>query len=530
VQPARALARRTLAAARVRTISFALLLVAYAFANGAGYRKAYPTLADRLGFAQSFGTNTALRLFYGVPRHIETLGGYAAWRVGGVASLFVAFFGILGAVRVLRGEEELGRYEIVAAGALSRRAGFAARGAALAASIAALGLALFVGLIAGGLPVVGSAYLALAIVSAGAAYTGVGALASQLMPSGRGTLALAGSVLGVDFLLRVVADTAGLPALHWALPLGWVEELRAFAGERPAVLTLPALATLALLLLALAIEERRDLGLGLVLSRETRRPSGMGRRLLRTPALLALRSEWLSLAVWAGATGGFAFVLGTLSKSLASADLGTLRQQLNKFGAQGFGTAASVPGVYFLFFVLIVALYCCTQVGGMRSEEEAGRLETLFALGEGRITWLAGRLLLAVAGATLIAVAAGLGAALGAIAVGADVSLARLLGAGLNCLPASLLFLGAGALLIAAAPRLGAGGAFVLVCIAFVWELVGALLSAPAWLLGLSPFHQIGLVPASPFRAVPAAVMLAIGLLAGLVALAVFRGRDLAGA
>ena len=525
---ARALARRTFADARIRTLSFALLLAGYAVANAAGYAKAYPTLADRLSFAASFGDNPALRLFYGSPHHLETLGGYVAWRVGGVASLFAAFFGILAAVRALRSEEEAGRYEIIAAGAISRGAGFGARIAAIAATVVVLWLASLIGLVAGGLPASGSAYLALAILSAAGVYAGVGALTSQLMPSGRGALQLAGAVLGLDFLVRVIADTANLQGLHWLTPLGWVEESRAFTGQRPGALLLPALVTVALLAAALALERHRDIGAGLFAPHESRPRPRL--RLLRSPALLALRSQTVSLTIWVLGTGGFAFVLGTLSKSIVTANLGTLRQQLRKLGSSGFATPSDVLGLYFLFFVLAVALFCCGQLAAARDEEAEGRLETLFALPVNRVGWFAGRLALAGAGATLVAIAAGLGAALGASAVGASISYPSLLAAGLNCLPASLLFLGFGALLIALAPRLGAGAAYALVSLAFVWELVGALLGAPAWLLGLSPFHQIGLVPATPFRAGPAAAMLAIGAAAALTALTRFRTRDLAGA
>jgi ABC-2 type transport system permease protein len=85
-------------------------------------------------------------------------------------------------------------------------------------------------------------------------------------------------------------------------------------------------------------------------------------------------------------------------------------------------------------------------------------------------------------------------------------------------------------MLVAALPRLGVGVAYALVSVAFVWELFGALLAAPSWLLGVSPFHQIGLVPAAPFRAGPAVAMLAIGAAGAAAALVRFRSRDLAAA
>ena len=105
-----------------------------------------------------------------------------------------------------------------------------------------------------------------------------------------------------------------------------------------------------------------------------------------------------------------------------------------------------------------------------------------------------------------------------------------MLEAGANCLPVALLFLGIAALAYAVVPRASAGIAYGLVTVAFLWELLGVLLGVPKWLVELTPFAHVGLVPAQPFRGGAAAVMAGIGLLAALAALAVFRRRDLAGA
>jgi ABC-2 type transport system permease protein len=110
------------------------------------------------------------------------------------------------------------------------------------------------------------------------------------------------------------------------------------------------------------------------------------------------------------------------------------------------------------------------------------------------------------------------------------VSFTRLLEAGANCLPVFVLFLGLGALAYAVVPRAGVAIAYALVATAFVWETVGGLLEAPGWLLGVSPFHHVALVPAESFAATAAAVMVAVGLAAVLAALAAFRRRDLIGA
>jgi ABC-2 type transport system permease protein len=104
-----------------------------------------------------------------------------------------------------------------------------------------------------------------------------------------------------------------------------------------------------------------------------------------------------------------------------------------------------------------------------------------------------------------------------------------MLEAGVNCLPVAFLFLGIAALAYATVPRASAGVAYAVVTIAFLWQLVGALLGVPHWLVELTPFAHVGLVPTQPFRVGAAAIMAAIGLAASAAALAAFRRRDLAG-
>ena len=147
------------------------------------------------------------------------------------------------------------------------------------------------------------------------------------------------------------------------------------------------------------------------------------------------------------------------------------------------------------------------------------QLETTLALPVGRGRWLAGRLVLAAGGSVVIALAAGALAWVGAASQHAGVSLPRMLGAGANCIPTALLFLALAALAFAVAPRASAGIAYTLVVASFLWQLVGALLGAPRWLVDLTPFEHVALVPAESFRAGAAAVVVAIAAAAGAAAL-----------
>jgi len=98
---------------------------------------------------------------------------------------------------------------------------------------------------------------------------------------------------------------------------------------------------------------------------------------------------------------------------------------------------------------------------------------------------------------------------------------------GANAIPTALLFLGITALAYALLPRATGGICDGLLTVTFLWQLVGSLLGPSIWVLDLTPFAHVGLVPAHPVNNAAAALLTAIGLLAGVAALAAFRRRDL---
>jgi polyether ionophore transport system permease protein len=523
--PAAALVQRAIRDGRTLTVVFTYLFLVYSFVQPVGYRRVYTTTASREEFARSFGTNPGLRLLYGEPHNIATVSGYTAWRVGGVLAIAAAVFGLLAVVRALRGEEEAGRAELTLAGIVSRRAAYLSALAAIGAATLILWAAEFAGFAFGGLPLAGSAYLALATVSVIPVFAGVGAVTSQLASTRRIALEIGGGAVALFFLLRVIADTvAGTGWLRWLTPLGWAEEMRPFAGPRPVVLLLPVAASALLLLVAVRLGATRDIGSGLL----PERGGGTSLRLLSSPTAQALRSQRDSLIAWAGSFAVFAFILGVVSSSVSSSGIPPgVDKQIAKLGAGSITSTSGYLALIFFVYVLGVSLFVCAQLGSARREEAGQQLETLLALPVGRTGWLAGRLLLAAGGAAVIASLIGLLTWAGVVAGGSSGSFGQILEAGANCLPVAALFLGVATLAYAAAPRAAAAISYGLLVLSFLWQAVGALLGAPSWLVGLSPFEHVGLVPAEPFRAIDAVVMIGIGVAAAAVGLAVFRRRDL---
>lgn len=521
------LARRALRDARVRTIAFLYLFGLVAYVQPAGFRGAFPSLESRLAFARSFGDNKAVVLFYGKAYDLLTVGGYSAWRVGGTLAIFAAVFGVLASVRALRTEEDSGRAELVLSSIVDRRRYLTVSLAAVGATALALGCAETVGLLAGGLPAGNSFLLVLSTVSVLWVFIAVGAVISQVASTHRLALQLGGACVGLALLVRVIADTAsGAGWLRWFTPLGWAEEQRPFTGEHPLVLLLPLAVGAVLLALSARLAQRRDIGCGILAPRERSTPR---LALLSSPTAQALRGELVGLVTWVGGAAVFAFIIGVLAKSTASAGLSPqLRRELAKLGTGSITTPAGYVGLSFLLFELAVPLFAVAQVSALRREESEQALETLLALPVGRCRWLSGHLTLAAGGAAAVALSAALFGWIGVTASGASLSLPEMLEASINCFAMAALFLGLAVLLFGIAPRAASAGAYVLVTVSFLWQLFGALLSLPHWALDLTPYAHLGLAPAQPFRPIPVLILVLIGVVSALAGVATFRRRDLA--
>lgn len=526
--PTAALVGRAFLDARTRNVAFAYVFAVYAWVQVKGYHSAYPTLADRQAFARTFAGNDAIRLFYGYPYDVVTVGGYGAWRVGGTLALAAAVYGVFAAVRAVRGEEEAGRAETILAGVVSRRLALTSSMVAIALGTALLWVAEFAGFVIAGLPVAGSAYLSLSTTSVIVVFVGIGALVSQLASSRRTALTVGIGSAALFWLLRVVSDiVTGASWLRWTTPLGWSEELRPFAGPRPLVLFAAAVSTVILLLAAARISRTRDVGTGLIASRDTARPSY---RLLSSPTAQALRRQKGVFAAWAIGIAGFAAVLGAISTSISGAGISSnLRKDFAKFGSGSIVTPVGYLSFVLIVFVFAVSLFACSQVGLARQEEADQQVETLLAQPVSRYRWLGGRLLLGSAAIALLSMLSGLLTWAGSSSQGVPVSLPRMLEAGANCLPISLMVLGLAALIYSVTPRVSSTVSYSLVTLMFLWYLVGSLLSVPEWLIDVTPFRHIGLVPAQRFQVEAALVMVAVGVAATAAALALFRRRDLIG-
>jgi ABC-2 type transport system permease protein len=498
-----------------------------------GMVSAYPTLESRRQLARSLGLNKGVQVLLGTPHRIDTVAGFTAWRSLGILVFVGAVWGLLAATRLLRGEEDAGRWDLLVAGPTTRRRATAGALAGLGAGLGVLLAVTAAGTVAAGrlpgagFPVGAALFLSVALVAPAAVFLAVGALAAQLAPSRRQAATLAAGAFGVAFVLRVVADSvSGLAWLGWVTPLGWISALRPMTGSHLLPLVPLALLTLGLAGLSVHLAGRRDVGAGLLPAHDS---APARTRLLGGPFGLAVRLSRPALLGWAAGVAGLSLTFGLVAQSLASASSSLLQEAFARLGA-GPGGLDAYLGMFFVVTGALVAFCAAAQVTATREEEAEGRLDALLVRPVSRTTWLAGRVAVSAGALVVLGLAAGVAGWAGAASQHAGVNLPRLLAAGLNLVPPALLVLGVGTLVHGIAPRLTGPVVYAVVASSFIIFLLGTLTATSRWLLDLSLFHHLAPVPATGVRLDSAAIMIGIGLAGVVAGAAALRRRDLAGA
>jgi ABC-2 type transport system permease protein len=500
------------------------------------YASIYKTRAERDHLAFTFGANKAASALFGPAPQLQTVAGFTVFKSSMTLMLVGAVWGLLTSTKLLRGEEDAGRWELVLTGQTTRAQAAAQALAGLAAGAASLWAVTSVITVLAGrassikIAVGPALFLSLTLVTSAVMWLAIGALTSQLAPTRRQAAAYAAELLGLSYAVRMVADSGtGLHWLIWASPLGWVEELKPLTSPQPLLLLPIAAFTAALALTALRLARKRDLGASVLPDQATAAPH---LALLSGPVGLTVRLVRPLLLGWALAIAVAGLMMGVVAKAAGQTISGSSVQQVfARLGAPGTGASAYL-GVTFLLLATMLTFLAAGQVTAARSEEAEGHLDHLFARPVSRMAWFAARLLVAlgalVGGGLVGAVFVWLGAA----SEHAGVGFSTLLDAGLNVVPPAICALGIGALAIGTWPRRSALAAYGVVTWSLLVEVIGGFGregTMGRWLLDTSVFHQMTDAPAVAPSWEANAVMVAIGALgAGIGALSISR-RDLQG-
>ncbi len=324
---------------------------------------------------------------------LDTIGGFITTRVMGFIPVMIAFWAIVLAVGVLRGEEQSGTIDVLLATPHSRRSvALQKLGAVLTAVLvvcvlAWLGLWVGVALTTEQLAVADMGLAMLNVFVMAAFWAGVGLLVSQFVAIRRTASSItAGLMIGTFLVNNLLSSNDDLQWLAWLMPFHWYSASKPMApgfGMDWTALALIAVAAIVVTALGVWIFTRRDVGEAFTaLAGRSRRASRGSSVLLGSVFGKSIRDLVWPTVWWSLGLGLYAaMIMGTVNQVLEP-----LRDVLSNLGwmAAIVGNLAT-PAAYmgyslFTFLPVLLAVYAITQINSWTDDEEDGRLELLAAM------------------------------------------------------------------------------------------------------------------------------------------------------
>jgi ABC-2 type transport system permease protein len=364
----------------------------------------------------------------------------------------------------------------------------------------------------------------------GLSWVGITAGAGQVTETSRGTAAISLGALGAAFLLRALGDTAGgdNPArfLSWLSPLGWGQKVSPYGENQLWPFWIGLAAFVLLVALAYRLQERRDLGAGLLPSRP-----GAARSSMRSVGALTLRLARGTLIGWGVSAVAIGSVVGSIAANLGSLDSSDTTLDLLRKLSGATGGEFSLIDTFFTTELHIIA-FAVTAMGisivtRLRTEETSQRAEVLLTT-TSRIGWAASHLVVALLSTAVVMALVGLVAGLADArrSGSAGGSVGRLVPAALATVPAIWVCVAVALLLVGFVPRLTGLAWAALITFLLLSELV-PVLGLPAWMMNLSPFGHVPSMPAEDARLLPLVLLVVVAAAVAAAGLAGLRRRDI---
>jgi len=475
----------------------------------------------------TLAANPAVRALYGQPFDLSTRGGFAVWRSGEVLAAISALWGMLTATRILRAEEDAGRYDLLLAGPVIRRRVVGLHLMVLGIVAVLLGIAASTTFVAQSQAVVGSVLVGVGLGLVTVTFVAVGALVAQLFAPRRRAAGVGGLVLGAAFIVRVLADgSEGARWLRWLTPFGWFEELRAFTGDHLVALVPLVLTPVALLVVTVAFERHRDIGAGLVGDDDVQLECS---HLLGGVGPFAWWERRGGVLGWGLGLGGYGLVIGAITVAFTDflASDPAFRRLAAQFGYEELASAGGFVGSMDAFIAVVLALFVVSSVHVLWDDENDGRLDLVFAGPIGRVRWLSAQTGVTAVAAIALATVTGVATWIGLVLGGGSLSFVDTVLAALNTLSVVTLFFGLAVFVHGVHPQRGVAVAGGAVLASYVISFLGPALDAPGWVLDLSAFRHLAIVPAEPVSWVSTLAMVAAGAAFATGGAVAYARRDL---
>jgi ABC-2 type transport system permease protein len=447
--------------------------------------------------------------------------------MGMFIALAVAMWAALMATRVTRGSEDDGTWDLLVVSRVGRQPALASTLSVLFEAGVVVGFATALTLLSGGQRGIDSALYGCAM--AGIAWSGValGLLSAQFFAPRRSASQVALCAIGLLFIVRVLADGAAANVgLRWLTPFGWLENVGAF-HERAVTWLAPLLAVpVGTAWLAWRLQRTRDVG-SAWWTRADRSRAREG--LLRTPWRFAWRERGGMLGAWALGLAVLGVVVGYLTNALVQlcrTDPGYVRL-LQRWGLGSMVTGRGFIAEACVLFAVALSFMVAALLVSVGTDSYQGRLDLPLAYGTSRAKWLASGVLTTVFATVLVATLCALATWLGVVVSGTTMGLRAPLEGMANALTMAPWLVGVSVLLIAVTPRFSFLVLAMMLSVFYIDAVLGPIMRWPGWLLDVSPFYHLHLVPVVTTNWGATLSLTLIGVAAGALGFGVFARRDI---
>lgn len=433
-------------------------------------------------------------------------------------------------IRNTRGEEESGILEMIQAHSVGRLSNL------LATLLESFILNFGIGLIYAfglqfanltGTDANGNSLLGLGLGACGFMFASIAAVVAQLTDSARTATILSYAVFGIMYLSRMITDVIN-PSYTWYIPMGWVEKFSTYKSNNWLPVILMLILSIVLILLAFTLNEHRDIGSGLIVTKPGRKNASI---FLRGPLSLLWRLNRLTILVWffgimiLGISYGSVFnTIGDIVKTNPM-----IKQLLNTkaINAANILIIKQFLAILMIVFAVLALIPAISLINYLKTGESKGYLEIIHSTPTGRLKLFISTALLAILTNLSVFLAGSYGLYAGGNAVMKQhLAWSFFMRGFWGYLPPMMIFLGISICLIGWLPNLISLNYGYLIA-AFFIQYFGKLLKLPNWLNKLTPFGYIAKVPVKNFDPATFWWQLSIAVILIIIGYLGYRRRDL---
>ncbi|MCL2572266.1 MAG: ABC transporter permease [Defluviitaleaceae bacterium] len=437
----------------------------------------------------------------------------------GIMNIFIV-------MRLTRGDEEKGRYEVIRSLPVGRLSGLNA--AIITAFLANLVIAVVHGVLLwalgiDGINMAGAFAYGFNLGVAGFFFAAITAFFAQLSPTARGAIGYAFGFLIAAFLLRAVGDPTN-EALAMISPLGLIMRAQVFVGNYFWPVGIVLGLTVGICAVTYLLDSRRDMDQGYIPQRPGTAEASAS---LLSPIGLAWRLTRGGFIAWA--VGMFAL----------GASLGGLMGEAENFAGENEIFMAMMPHspdftitqLFTMLLNILLAIVCIAPVISMtlkqHAEERDHRAEYILGAAVSRTRYMMSYVVIGFAASVIMPFVTALGLwVVSSFTMGTPLGFGTMLWAIIVYVPALWVMLGLCVFIVGFAPKL------VMLCwmyfgYAFIVGFFGDLLSLPGWAMRISPIGFVPMIPLDDVNVITMAGMIGVAAILTVGGIFFYKRRDL---